>query len=160
MRWLYVILSGVAFACSSTVAPRSGVTVFVTNGTCQAGSCASLQILGFPGKGPSTPGGPRAIDLGFLTTASNCFTFPPSATFRVIGVSNDGSRADTTTYTWTTADGLSLGTKPIGGPVGSAVASTSAFVPARAPGWSVALPGGSSVSPTQACVPLNVPGGQ
>ena len=160
MRRFNVILAGFALACSSTIAPRSSVTVLVTNGTCQAGSCTSLQILGFPSNGPNTPGGPWAIDLGFLTTASNCFTFPPSATFRVIGVSNDGSKADTTTYTWTTADALSLGTKPIGGPISSAVSSTSAFVPATSAGWSAALPGGSRVSPTQACLPANVPGGQ
>ena len=160
MRWFNVILVGVALACSSTVAPRSGVTVLVTNGACQGGSCTPVQVLGFPSNGPTTPGGPWAVDLGLLTTSSNCFTFPTSATFRVIGVSNNGAKADTTTYTWTTADALSLGTKPIGGTVISAVSSTNTFVPARSPGWSVALPGGSRVTPTPACQPLNPPAGQ
>lgn len=142
-----------ALACSSSVEPRAAVTLLVTNGTCDAVSCSPLEILGFPRNGPITPGGPWSVDLGLLTARTACLTFPTSATLRVIGVSNDGTKADTTIYTWTTADALSLGTKPPGASFPSAVANTSAFVPAGAPGWSVTLPSGSRVSPTRGCTP-------
>lgn len=140
-----------ALSCSSTVAPRSRVTLLVTNGTCALGSCTPLEILAFPSKQPLTPGGPWTLELGLLTAPSACLIFPPSATFRVIGVSNDGTKADTTVVTWTTADALSLGTKPPGGPIFSAVPNTSPLVPASAAGWSVTLPTGSQALPAPAC---------
>jgi hypothetical protein len=151
MRSLVVLLLLAALACSSTVAPRAGVTLRITNGTCLGASCTPLQVLGFPSNQPLTPGGFWSIDLGLLTGPSACLAFPPSATFRVIGVSNDGTQADTTTYTWTTATPLSLGAQSPSASRIMAAPSTSAFVPARASGWSVTLPGGSRVSTTEAC---------
>jgi len=157
---VHLVLSGVravpllllaALACSSPVGPRSGVTLLVTNGTCIAGSCTPLEILGFPSYGPLTPGGPWSVDLGLLTAPSVCLTFPSSATFRVIAVSSDGTKADTTVYRWTPADALSLGTKPAGGSFLSAVANTSPFVPATAAGWGATLPNGSEAFPRQTC---------
>lgn len=145
-----------ALACSSSSSstePRSGVTLLVTSGTCQAGSCTPLQILGFPSNQPLTPGGAWSIDLGLLTTPTACLTFPRSAIFRIIGVSNDGTKADTTTLTWTTAIPLSLGAQAPGAFRLMASPNTSAFVPARAAGWTVSLPSGSQVSPAQACSP-------
>jgi len=139
--------------CSSTVEPRAGVTLLITNGTCETGQCAPLQILGFPSNQPLTPGGFWSIDLGVITALSACLTFPRSATFRVIGVSNDGTKADTTTSTWTTAIPLSLGAQSPSASRIMAAPSTSAFVPASSPGWSVAMPGDSRVSPTQTCTP-------
>lgn len=136
--------------CSSTVEPRAGVTLLVRNGTCDTGQCAPVQILGFPSDHPLTPGGLWSIDLGVLTAPSACLTFPPSATFRVIGVSNDGG-ADTTTFTWTTAKALSLGGQSPAASLIQASPSTTAFVPASGSGWAVTLPGGSRVSPTRAC---------
>jgi hypothetical protein len=139
--------------CSSTVEPRAGVTLLITNGTCETGQCAPLQILGFPSNQPHTPGGFWSIDLGLITAPSVCLTFPPSATFRVIGVSNDGTTADTTTYTWTTAISLSLGVQSPSASRIMAAPSTNAFVPASNAGWSVTMPSGSHVSPTQTCSP-------
>jgi hypothetical protein len=140
-------------ACSSSLEPRSGVTLLVTNGTCQAGQCTPLAILGFPSNQPITPGGLWSIDLGLLTVPAACLTFPRSAIFRVIGVSNDGTKADTTTYTWTTALPLSLGALEPPASRLWASPSTAAFVPASAPSWIVNLPAGSHVSPRQACSP-------
>jgi hypothetical protein len=139
--------------CSSTVQPRAGVTLLITNGTCETGQCAPLQILGFPSNQPLSPGGFWSIDLGLITAPSVCLTFPPSATFRVTGVSNDGTKADTTTHTWTTAISLSLGAQSPSASRIMAAPSTSAFVPATSSGWSVTMPGGSHVSPTQTCTP-------
>jgi len=141
----------VALACSSSTEPHAVVTLLVTNGTCQAGQCASLQLLGFPSNQPLTPAGLWSIDLGLLTTPTVCLTLPRSATFRAIGVSTDGTKADTTTFVWTGAIPLSLGAQP---PTVSrlwASPSTPAFVPAREPGWTVTLPASSQVSPGQAC---------
>jgi hypothetical protein len=136
-----------ALGCSSTVQPRAGVTLLITNGTCGTGQCASVQILGFPSSQPHTPGGFWSVDLGLVSAPSACLTLPPSATFRVI----DASTGATTTYRWTTADGLSLGALQPPASRIQAMPSTDAFVPASAPGWSVTLPAGSQVSPGQAC---------
>ncbi len=130
--------------------PHAGVTLLVTNATCRIGQCAPVQILGFPSDHPLTPGGLWSIDLGVLNAPSACLTFPPSATFRVIGVSNDGT-ADTTTFTWTTDKALALGGQSPTASLIQASPSTNAFVPASGSGWTVTLPGGSRVSPTRAC---------
>src|SRR6266511_6022809 len=143
-----VLLAGLA--CSSTLEPRTGITLLVTNGTCLTGRCDSLEVLAFPSNQPHTPGGFWSVDLGLLTTPEACFTLPPSATFRVIGVSADGSR-DTTIFTWTTADPLSLGVQAPSDSRIQASPTTVAFVPANAAGWSITFPTGSRPSPRLAC---------
>ena len=135
----------ITLACSSTVAPRAGVTLLVTNGTCSAGSCSPFEILGFPENQPRTPGGLWSIDLGPLTGPAACVTLPLSATFLVIG------GADTTTYLWTTALPLSLGAQPPSASRLFATPSTSSFVPAAAAGWSAILPGVAQVSVSPMC---------
>jgi len=143
--WISLLLG--ALGCSSTVQPRAGVTLLITNGTCETGPCAPLQILGFPSNQPHTPGGFWSVDLGLVSASSACLTLPPSATFRV----TDASTGATTTYTWTTANGFSLGALQPPASRIQATPSTGAFVPANAAGWSVTLPAGSQVSPSQAC---------
>lgn len=154
-RWLGVV-SLMAFAtisCSSSVEPRSGVTLLITNGSCRLGPCQSLEVLAFPSDQPNTPGGLWSLDLGVLTTAQACFTLPPKAEFRVIGV-RDGGGADTTTLTWTNAKALSLGAQPPSASRFSATPSTATFVPADAAGWQVTVPsGGSHPSQSAACTP-------
>lgn len=143
-----LVLTGLA--CSSSIAPRTAITVRVANSTCAMTRCDSLEVLAFPGNQPRTPGGFWSIDLGVLTTFEQCFTLPPSATFRVIGVNPDGSR-DTTTFTWTTADPVSLGVQAPSGFRAQASPSTTAFVPAGSPGWSITLPSASRPSTAPAC---------
>lgn len=143
--WNALPLLLAAVACSSSVQPRAGVTLLVTNATCDAGSCSPLQILGFPSNQPATPGGMWSLDLGLVTTPSACLKLPVSATFRVIGPGT------TTTYTWTTGNGLSLGAQPPSASRIQAGPSTGAFVPARAAGWTITFPGGTAVSASQAC---------
>lgn len=141
----------IAVACSQAVEPRSGVTLLVTNATCHEGQCDTLRVLGFPSNQPRTPGGMWSLDLGLISTPQACLTLPPSAAFQVIGVRNDGTR-DTTTFTWTTSQALSLGTEPP--PPASrfqASPSTSEFVPASAAGWGITIPGGSQASARSPC---------
>jgi hypothetical protein len=141
----------IALACSSSVEPHSGVTLLVTNATCSGGSCSPLEILGFPSNQPLTPGGLWSIDLGLLTGPAACVTFPASAKFLVIGVSNDGTKADTTTYLWTTSLPLALGAQPPSASRILAAPSTRSFVPATAPGWRATLPSASQVSGSVIC---------
>jgi len=136
-----------AIACSSSVEPSQSVTLQVTNQTCSPGPCAPLQILAFPSNQPKTPGGFWSLDLGVVTAASACLTIPANATFRV-----SGSGA-TTTYTWTSAIPLSVGTLLPAEPRLQARPSTGTFVPGSAPGWSVTLPGDSRPTPSGACTP-------
>jgi hypothetical protein len=142
----------VTVACSTAVEPRSGVTLLVTNGTCQGGHCDSLQVLGFPSNQPLTPGGFWSLDLGLITASQACFTLPPSAAFHVIGVRGDGT-ADTTTFTWTIAKSLSLGALPPSSSRFQASPSTTAFLPASAAGWRITVPSGSQASPSSVCTP-------
>src|SRR4051812_30391083 len=97
-----------ALACnSSTVdsAATGAVTIKVTNTTCASDSCAPLHILAFPDKQPITPGGYWSLDLGVVSTRSACLTLPDHAEFTVSGP----SASDKVTYTWTSADAVSLG---------------------------------------------------
>lgn len=147
---VYGALTLAALACSSSVEPRAGVTLLVTNESCQSGLCDSLEVLAFPGTQPNTPGGFWSLDLGTITTAQKCFTLPGAAQFKVIGQHSDGS-ADTVTYTWTNASSLSLGALSQGQPRILASPTTSAFVPATAAGWRIDVPSGVQATPGDAC---------
>jgi len=131
--------------CSSSVQPRSGVTLLVTNGTCTPGPCASLEILGFPATQAHTPGGFWSLDLGPITGPQACLTLPESAQFRIIGP------ADTATITWTTAVAMSLSALSPSSSRLMAAPSTKGFVPAAANGWRITLPGSSGPVETSAC---------
>jgi hypothetical protein len=153
--WWLRTISVIVFAtisCSSSVEPRSGVTLLVTNGTCQEGHCDSLRVLGFPSNQPNTPGGLWSLDLGLVTTSQECLPLPPTAVFRVIGV-RDGGGADTTSFTWTNANSLSLGAQPPSSSQIVASPSTNTFVPADAAGWQITVPGGAQPTSTSACTP-------
>lgn len=149
--WRLSLLLSSAIACSSSVEPPPSVsvTLLVTNATCNPGPCTPLRIRAFPNNQPHTPGGLWSLDLGLIITPSACLTIPPAATFRII----DAGSGATTTYTWASADSLSLGTL---GPSESAIQatpSTGAFVPMSASGWSIALPSTSLPAPSGACTP-------
>jgi hypothetical protein len=139
-------------SCSSVNEPHSAVPLLVTNATCLMGRCDSLEVLAFPSNQPHTPEGFWSVDIGLITTPQACFSLPPSATFRVIGVHDDGT-ADTTTYIWTSADSLSLAALPPSSSRTQASPSTSAFVPASAPGWRITFPSGTEPAPSSACTP-------
>lgn len=145
-KFLFSVLLLAAIGCSS-VEPRSGVRLLVRNPSCRAAVCPSQQILGFPSNQPGTPGGMWSLDLGTMTTPTACLMLPPSANFYIIDTGN----GVTDTIGWTIAEGLSLGALQPQQSRLMALPSTSAFVPASAPGWSVDLPGGTQVSPRGAC---------
>src|SRR5512144_1490004 len=63
-----------ALSCSSSLEPRSGITLLVTNGSCTPGPCSSQEILAFPGNQPNTPGGYRPAALGTTTAPELCIT--------------------------------------------------------------------------------------
>ncbi|MDH3456049.1 MAG: hypothetical protein OER90_04335 [Gemmatimonadota bacterium] len=117
------------------------------------GECEPLLILGFPSNQPQTPGGFWSLDLGLVSASPACLMLPASATFRVIGVSDDGTKTDTTTYTWTTADPLSLAGQPATSSRLLTAPTTVAFVPANAGGWRITLPGESPPARSSACAP-------
>lgn len=139
-------------ACSSATEPRLGVTLLVTNGTCQADHCDPLRVLGFPSNQPRTPGGMWSVDLGTIATSQACFVLPPTATFRVTGARSDGG-SETTTYKWSTMNSLSLGAIPVSSSTIQAGPSTAQFVPGIAPGWRVTVPGETKVTVSSACSP-------
>ncbi len=139
-------------SCSPVADPPPAVTLLVLNGSCTAGHCDSLRVLGFPSNQPLTPGGFWSIDLGSLTGRQACSVIPPSATFRVIGINADSSR-DTVTFTWTGATALSLGAQPPSSSRLQAAPSTTSFVPMQARGWQITLPGGTEPVPAAPCIP-------
>lgn len=140
----------IAAACSSSVAPRSGVTLLVTNETCATGTCDSLRILAFPSVQVNTPAGSWAIDLGLVSTPQACLTIPATARFLVVGVNDDGSR-DTTTIGWSNAQAMRLGALPPRTTPSDTHATSGEFIPAAAAGWSIDVPAGTSAVSAAAC---------
>ena len=61
------------------------------------------------------------------------------------------STLETTIFTWTTADPLSLGVQAASDFRIQASPTTVAFVLANAAGWSITFPTGSRLSPSPAC---------
>lgn len=142
------LVLGVALSCSSSLEPRSDVTLLVTNETCQAGQCDSVYVLGFPSKQVNTPGGPWYIELGVVTTPTACLTIPPTATFRIGTPENPNEQV----ILWSNGEPLTLGTESTMRVfLGSLSASTAAFVPANAAGWAITLPSGSHATPAANC---------
>jgi hypothetical protein len=139
-------------ACSEGTSPQlahpTPATLLVTNATCAAGTCDSLEILAFPGDAeqPHTPGGLWSLDVGTVATASACLTLPDTAGFRVV------SGNDTTfVVRWTRDDSVSLGALEPGASRLMATPSTRGFVPASAQGWSVTLPGDTVAAMAAPC---------
>lgn len=158
-RTALTALAAVAAACSSPSEPATRaaigaageVKLLVVNTTCTARGCDALRVLGFPATvQPLTPGGLWSLDLGETTARETCLTIPASATFRIIGVTSAGT-SDTTIKTWTTELPLALG--PLQGAASRIMASptTEPFVPARARGWRISLPGDATAVPADAC---------
>ena len=144
-----VTLVGGALACSSFLDPLSSVTLRVTNTTCTPGPCAAVRVLAFPDNQPDTPGGPWSLDLGVITTPTACVTIPSKAAFYIIAEPEN----ETTTVSWDSRKGVSLGGQTDATPPIQAVLTTSSFVPMSAAGWRVDLPGGKQAVPADPCTP-------
>lgn len=142
-----VLLTAAVVGCSSAVDVPPSVTILVTNSTCNPGPCTSVRVLAFPDDQhqPHTPGGLWSLDLGIVSTASACLTIPAGAEFNVTGPNG------TTTFLWSTANGLALGSLSPSDAVLQATPSTGRFVPSSAAGWSVALPGIATPTPSTPC---------
>jgi hypothetical protein len=121
--------------------------LLVTNTTCESGACTAFRVLAFPENQPNTPGGYWSLDLGTISAASACLTIPASATFKI----TDASTGVTTTLTWTTAKNVSIGLLTPSQSTIMASPSTGTFVPAKAAGWGVALPGNATPTPAAPC---------
>jgi len=138
---LVVLLS---LSCSSSLEPRAGVTVLVTNATCVPGPCSSQEILAFPAANqPNTPGGAWSLDLGIMTGSELCVTLPTSATLSI----------NFTKIVWTNAMPVTLGTLPPSASRFMATSSTSSFVPATSDGWALTLPGAVEPIASPRCTP-------
>ena len=151
-RMAPVLLVVAAIACSSTpLEPLRSVSILLTNATCNPGPCTPMRVRAFPQhlERPPTPGGLWTIDLGIVTGASLCVVLPPTVTSRV----GDGTSGGTTEYVWSTRDSVALGIFPVSAPFFSATPSTERFVPERAAGWTVVLPGDARAMPGAACTP-------
>ena len=184
-QWICVLsvlmASGLVLGCSSPDAPRPLPTVLVTNATCDAGRCATLEIRAFIWKFP-IPTGPWGEEvLGETQPGQACLAFPPSWSSRIIGSDTTG-RVDTAITTWTPADtvpiyliavdsvlfhsrldsavidSLKEGLLPyFDGLVKASVGETPNFAPGVSPGWSVTFPSapqwGAKLVPGESCKP-------
>jgi hypothetical protein len=150
-RLLLVASSVTAWGCSSDAGPdvtvSGDVTLRVTNATCAPGPCAPVQVRAFPGNQPRTPGGLWSLEVGTVDGPAACLMLPANGSFRV----TDAGTGETTTWTWTQDDPVALGALEPGTSVLMAAPSTGAFVPTRASGWTVTLPGGTDLAPAGAC---------
>ena len=161
------LLLGLPLGCSDQLPltyPATGVPLLVVNSTCVDGHCDSLRVIGFPSGGPTLTVN-WMVELGTVTGPSACLMIPPLATYRAISaaptdstadslVYSADSKADTIVYEWTPARTMWLGAvTPTSPPWPFWPASTAAFVPARANGWSVALPDSAAVVPAMPCTP-------
>jgi hypothetical protein len=140
---LLILLAG----CRDGTGPAAPSKLFVTNTTCAAGPCATLEVLAFPENQPRTPAGMWSLDLGAVTGVSACLTIPASATFTI----EDAGTGHKTVLRWTTAQRVSIGLVPPGETGFQASPSTGTFVAAHAAAWSVALPGSATPVPGSAC---------
>lgn len=75
-------------------------TVLVTNATCEAGHCATLEIRAFLGSLPIPQGARGLLPIGEAPPGRSCLTFPASWTVHVTEVGS----VDTTLYVWTPDD--------------------------------------------------------
>ena len=131
-------------------APKAAM-LLVTNSTCAAGHCDSIDVLAFPSYQYSSPGGPRTIDLGIVATPTACLSLPVADTIRVTATDNYGYTS-TTIYTWNPLGAMTLGTITPGANRLTATSSTNGFIPANSPGWIATLPG-SQETAGAACTP-------
>jgi hypothetical protein len=143
--FVFVLFAG-TLACSSPGEPGSGVTLLVSNATCDTGQCEAVHVYAFPDDQPLTPGGLWKLDLGTVSGESACFELPRSAKFTVTGT-------NTTTYEWTVDHLVALVGQLPSEPAIPASPSTPQFVPSTASGWSITLPGGAAPVVGEACAP-------
>lgn len=170
-----------AFSCSSSTAPDQLPTVLVTNATCEAGRCATLEVRAYIWKFkiPYPPWGEEV--LGEAPPGQTCLRFPPSWTARIIGdtIVNDtaSGHLDTVVVTWTPDDTVPIyliavdsvvfhsrddtaqvrGVSYFDGLVPASVGETPNFAPGASPGWKVTFPSAPLWSatpiPAEACEP-------
>lgn len=145
MRFATAALIPLLAACSSSLEPGRPATLLVENTTCDA-VCSPIEILLFPKDQPRTPGGSWSIPVGTVTTRLACLTIPAADSFRIF--MNDSLEK---TFRWTRADAAELGAIAEGGFRLMAGPQTADFVPARSPGWRVALPDGGALQAISGC---------
>ena len=161
----------------STPPPHTRSTVLVTNATCQAGHCMTIEMRAFVTTFvvPQPPTGARALaDVG---PGEWCIELPDTMSLRVIGPDLTG-KIDTTVYRWSDSSGISLiavdsalwrgqptqagldsarlAIYPYDG-IGPAIGETVIFAPGTSPGWAVTFPSapplGGSIVKAARCKP-------
>ena len=136
--------------CSVLEPDHAQPTLLVYNATCDPGPCVPLSVYGFPADQPHTPGGFWTISLGMAFGQFTCFELPSKQDF---GVQN-ASTGQTTVYTWTSADPVSLGSTFAYESHFAEAPVTPEFLPSKAEGWRVTLPDGGDVLEDNACAPV------
>lgn len=157
-------LSG--WACQTDVGPSAGPqapsTLLVTNATCQAGRCMTIELRAYVFAFNDLPGqfpwGSRV--LAEIGPGQRCVVLPDTLSASIIGPDLSG-RIDTTIYRWSdtsaiylaavdsvltyglatqaTVDSANQGIYPYDG-LGPSIGETRSFAPASSPGWSVTFP--------------------
>ncbi len=151
---ILLVAAALATGCDSGADTTSTPTVslLVTNSSCVASHCDSIDVLLFPANQPHTPGGFWSVDLGVITTPTACIKLPASAHFYVIAAPARSS-ADTTTYSWTPAASFALGAiAPGGSRIMASPTTATVTIPAGTTGWGATLPG-TQAAATAECTP-------
>lgn len=163
LAWALVISAIGASGCADANSPRPLPTLLVTNATCDAGRCGTLELRAFVWKFeiPQLVWGFELVS--YVPPGRTCLTFPASWKLTVIGPNNEG-RVDTAITNWTPRDHTPIflialdstyfrtpldsaqldsmysATWPFDGVAPGSVGETADFAPADAPGWSVTFP--------------------
>jgi hypothetical protein len=152
-----LILVPAVLSCSSPSGPRPLPTLLVTNPTCAAGQCRTVEVRIFDWNLtiPQPFWGYKI--MGEVDGQTACLTFPAPWTFFIYGPDSTG-KVDTTVFKLNVNDAIFLAAMDSArfhtdsiAPLSTIVGHTTTFTAADAPGWQVAFSGDTvTTSPTEA----------
>jgi len=124
------------------------VSIRIENMACDATACAPLSIVGLPKYQPVLPDGPYPwfILLGTIRSRTACFSFPFSETFTF-----QDQQGVVEHLLWYLGDSVAIGIFPESTGYSHTTRITGLFVPNRARGWHVTVPGGTDLAMDSTC---------